>query len=132
MDVKLLGTFAEHQDLAREIVLSLDSCGGYVPDMRDAVKVIDLIKMTHKVHTRVGPGRMCGSACVFVFLTGKRRYAARLRISRSANFLEQRGLVLFVRDSTVAVIMPKGRHALSGEPSPKPAKSRRSVSSARA
>ena len=36
--------------------------------------------------------------------------------------LEQRGLVLFIRDSTVAVIMPKGRHALSGEPSPKPGK----------
>ena len=36
--------------------------------------------------------------------------------------LEQRGLVLFVRDSAVAVIMPKGRHALSGESSPKPGK----------
>ena len=36
--------------------------------------------------------------------------------------LEQRGLVLFVRDSAVAVIMPKGRHALAGEPSPTPGK----------
>ena len=36
--------------------------------------------------------------------------------------LEQRGLVLFVRDSAVAVIMPKGGHGLSGEPSPKPGK----------
>ena len=44
--------------------------------MRDAVWVINLIKETHKVHTRVEPGRMCGSACVFVFLTGKRRYGA--------------------------------------------------------
>ena len=36
--------------------------------------------------------------------------------------LEQRGLVLFVRNSAVAVIMPKGRHVLSGEPSPTPGK----------
>ena len=36
--------------------------------------------------------------------------------------LEQRGLVLFVRDGAVAVIMPKGRHALAGEPSPTPGK----------
>jgi ATP-dependent protease ClpP protease subunit len=76
MDVKLLGSFAEHQDEAREIVLNLNSCGGYVPDMRDAIKVLDLIKMTHKVHTRVGHGKECGSACVFVFLSGKRRYGA--------------------------------------------------------
>ncbi|HEY8277731.1 MAG TPA: hypothetical protein VIG52_12215 [Methyloceanibacter sp.] len=36
--------------------------------------------------------------------------------------LEQRGLVLFVRESGLAVILPKGRHALSEEPSPKPGK----------
>jgi hypothetical protein len=34
--------------------------------------------------------------------------------------LEERGLVLFVRDGAVAVIMPKGRHALTGEEEPKP------------
>ena len=36
--------------------------------------------------------------------------------------LEDRGLILFVRNSALAVILPKGRHALSGEPSPKPGK----------
>jgi hypothetical protein len=36
--------------------------------------------------------------------------------------LEQRGLILFVRDSAVAVIMPRGRHVLAGEPSPTPGK----------
>lgn len=36
--------------------------------------------------------------------------------------LEHRGLVLFVRNSALAVIMPKGRHALSGEPDPTPGK----------
>ena len=30
--------------------------------------------------------------------------------------LERRGLILFVRNSALAVILPKGRHALSGEP----------------
>jgi hypothetical protein len=33
--------------------------------------------------------------------------------------LEHRGLLLFLRDSALAVILPKGRHALSGvEPNP--------------
>jgi hypothetical protein len=36
--------------------------------------------------------------------------------------LEGRGLMLFVRNSALAVIMPKGRHALAGEPSPTPGK----------
>ena len=36
--------------------------------------------------------------------------------------LERRGLILFVRNSALAVILPKGRHALSGEPDPKPSK----------
>jgi hypothetical protein len=37
--------------------------------------------------------------------------------------LERNGLILFVRNSALAVILPKGRHALAGtEPSPKPGK----------
>ena len=76
MDVKLFESFSEHQDKAREIVLSLDSCGGHSRDMEEVVKVLDLIKMTHRVNTRVEPGRTCGSACVFVFIAGKRRYGA--------------------------------------------------------
>jgi hypothetical protein len=36
--------------------------------------------------------------------------------------LEHRGLMLFVRDTAFAVILPKGRHALAGEEESKPAK----------
>jgi hypothetical protein len=36
--------------------------------------------------------------------------------------LEHRALVFFVRDTASAVITPRGRHALAGEPSPQPAK----------
>ncbi len=36
--------------------------------------------------------------------------------------LEGRGLMMFVRNSAFAVITPRGRHALSGEPSPTPGK----------
>ena len=36
--------------------------------------------------------------------------------------LENRGLVLFVRDTASAVITPRGRHLLSGAASPKPVK----------
>ena len=39
--------------------------------------------------------------------------------------LERKELVLFVRNSTFAVISPKGRHALAGEEEPKPAKKKR-------
>ena len=39
-----------------------------------------------------------------------------------AKILEMRGLVFFVRDTASAVITPRGRHALTGEPNPKPAK----------
>ena len=76
MDIKLFEAFSEHQDRAREIVLDLDSCGGHSRDMEEVVKILDLIKWTHRVNTRVGPGNTCGSACVFVFLSGKRRHGA--------------------------------------------------------
>ena len=36
--------------------------------------------------------------------------------------LEDRGLLLVVRNSAMAVITPRGRHALSGAPSPTPGK----------
>lgn len=36
--------------------------------------------------------------------------------------LENRALVFFVRDTACAVITPRGRHALTGEPSPNPGK----------
>ena len=45
--------------------------------------------------------------------------------------LEDRGLLLVVRNSAMAVITPRGRQALSGAPAPGPGKSRRSDSSAR-
>ena len=44
--------------------------------MEEVVKILDLIKWTHRVNTRVEPGNTCGSACVFVFLSGKRRHGA--------------------------------------------------------
>lgn len=76
MDIKLFESFSEHQSKAREIVLDLDSCGGYSRDMEEVIKVLNLIKMTHRVNTRVGPGNACGSACVFVFLSGRHRRGA--------------------------------------------------------
>ena len=36
--------------------------------------------------------------------------------------LEDRGLLLVVRNSAMAVITPRGRHALSGAPAPGPGK----------
>jgi hypothetical protein len=41
-----------------------------------------------------------------------------------AKILERRGLIFFVRDTALAVILPKGRHALAGEEPPPPGTTR--------
>jgi hypothetical protein len=67
-------------DKAREgvgrVVLYLDSQGGYLPAMERAIATLQKIRKTHLLDTVVAHGRKCWSACVPVFLTGKRRSAA--------------------------------------------------------
>lgn len=58
------------------VVLELDSEGGYLPAAEDAIATLRKIRRTHLLVTVVSRGRKCWSACVPVFLTGKRRHAA--------------------------------------------------------
>lgn len=76
MDAKLLASFEEHKDKAKDVILALDSCGGHIGDMEATIAVIERIKKTHRLATLVGRGATCSSACVFVFLAAERRYGA--------------------------------------------------------
>jgi hypothetical protein len=76
MDAKLLASFEEHKDKAKDVILALNSCGGDTGDMEATIGVLERIKKTHSLATLVGRGATCGSACVFVFLAADRRYGA--------------------------------------------------------
>jgi hypothetical protein len=58
------------------VVLSLHSPGGYLPATERVVAALGKIRRTHHLDTVVRHGAMCWSACVPVFLTGKRRFGA--------------------------------------------------------
>jgi hypothetical protein len=58
------------------VVLSLDSEGGYLPATDRVIATLRKIRETHHLDTMVAHGGKCWSACVPVFLTGKRRIAA--------------------------------------------------------
>ncbi len=57
------------------IILDLHSPGGAVGEGEQVIRVIERMKRTHRVDTRVGRGYKCYSMCVPVFLTGEERYA---------------------------------------------------------
>ena len=58
------------------VSLSLHSCGGSLHYAQRTIAVLEQIKATHQVATVVDRGDLCGSACVVVFLAGKRRVGA--------------------------------------------------------
>jgi hypothetical protein len=58
------------------VVLHLDSEGGYLTATERAIATLRKIRETHLLETVVSHGRKCWSACVPVFLAGKRRSAA--------------------------------------------------------
>lgn len=57
-------------------IIDLNSPGGALSEGRAVIEVIDRMKRTHRVDTRVGPGRKCLSMCVPIFLQGETRTAA--------------------------------------------------------
>jgi ATP-dependent protease ClpP protease subunit len=68
--------FAARKDEAGRIVIDLDSPGGSLAEGRQVIEVIDLMKRTHRVDTRVEANRRCLSMCVPIFLQGQERLAA--------------------------------------------------------
>lgn len=59
-----------------KFVLDLHSPGGALAEGGELIRVIERIKRTHRIDTKVGPGRSCFSMCVPVFLQGERRAAS--------------------------------------------------------
>ncbi|GJL93939.1 MAG: hypothetical protein DHS20C05_03440 [Hyphococcus sp.] len=80
IDVPMARHFAdaydEYRGEASRIIIELNSTGGSLYEGGQVIKVIDRMKRTHKVDTRVGPRRICLSMCVPIFLQGEERSAA--------------------------------------------------------
>lgn len=74
--------FAEKGPKASRIVIDLNSPGGMVDEGAMLIDLIEDMKRTHEVETRVGPNRVCASMCVPVYLAGDIRTA-----SPSARFM---------------------------------------------
>lgn len=67
--------FEEWAGRADRIILDLHSPGGVIAEGEQAVRVIEEMKKTHIVDTRVRRGYKCYSMCVPIFLEGERRIA---------------------------------------------------------
>ncbi len=68
--------FAEHRDSASLFIIELNSPGGAIAEGKRIVQLLDRMKRTHEVETRVGAGDFCLSMCVPIFLKGDVRIAA--------------------------------------------------------
>lgn len=76
MDKQIARKFDEVRDKTVAVILVLSSCGGDADAKAKTVDVLKRIKKTHILFTMVGRGSMCASACVPIFLQGKKRHAA--------------------------------------------------------
>lgn len=76
MDKQIARKFDKVKDKTVAVILVLSSCGGGADAKAKTVDVLKRIKRTHILFTMVGRGSMCASACVEIFLQGKKRHAA--------------------------------------------------------
>jgi hypothetical protein len=76
MSAEISAAFEQNKNGVKGVVLKLDSEGGSVAEGERVIGVLREIKKTHKLHTVVGPGRKCGSMCVFIYVQGQKRLAA--------------------------------------------------------
>ena len=77
MAVRLETLFDEWRGRADIIIIDLSSPGGSLREGGKVIDVIDEMKKTHTVETRVGRNRVCLSMCVPIFLQGDYRVASR-------------------------------------------------------
>lgn len=68
--------FEEWRYEVDHIIIDLNSPGGALREGREVVNLINHMKRTHVIETRVGPGRSCLSMCVPIYLLGDVRTAA--------------------------------------------------------
>jgi len=80
VDVPMARRFEEAFDEWRydgaRIIIDLHSPGGALREGEEVIQVINYMKRTHRVDTRVRAGRSCLSMCVPIFLQGETRQAA--------------------------------------------------------
>lgn len=76
MAMRFQEAFEEWRFEVDRIIIDLNSPGGSLAEGRDVINVINRMKRTHVVETRVGDGRSCLSMCVPIYLQGDVRTAA--------------------------------------------------------
>ncbi len=68
--------YSEWRGEGKRIIIDLNSPGGVIAEGEAVIRVIERMKRTHIVDTRVRNRRACYSMCVPIFLHGETRYAA--------------------------------------------------------
>lgn len=76
MAMRFAEAFEEWRGEVNYIVIDLNSPGGSLTEGREVINVINRMRRTHLVETRVGPRRSCLSMCVPIYLQGDVRTAA--------------------------------------------------------
>ncbi len=76
MHTSLDRAFGRWSGKSDRFVLRLNSQGGSLREGREVIELLKRIRQTHKLDTYVGPGEICMSMCVPMFLQGSRRIAA--------------------------------------------------------
>ncbi|MEO1251238.1 MAG: hypothetical protein AAFW81_02685 [Pseudomonadota bacterium] len=68
--------YDDYRDDVAVFVIELDSPGGALAEGKRVIQLLDRMKRSHTLVTRVRPGDSCLSMCVPMFLKGDRRVAA--------------------------------------------------------
>ena len=76
MSERLKDTFRDWRSQVDHIIIDLSSPGGAVSEGRAVIEIIDEMKKTHLVETRVLSNRSCLSMCVPIYLQGEKRTAS--------------------------------------------------------
>ena len=111
---RLSEAFERERKSAGHVIIDLHSGGGSIAEGGDVIDVIERMKRTHLVTTRVGEESACLSMCVPIFLAGERRVASRRAVfmfheprmvdvftereAKASSFDERRASRKFVRD----------------------------------
>jgi len=66
----------EWNGVGNRVIIDLHSPGGVIAEGADVIRVIERMKRTHIVDTRIRARRACYSMCVPIYLQGEERYAA--------------------------------------------------------
>ncbi len=68
--------YREWKGEGSRIIIDLHSPGGAIAEGEQVIRLIDRMKRTHIIDTRVKARRACYSMCVPIYLQGEERYAA--------------------------------------------------------